>query len=158
MWLKRIQLAALALGLACFAWLVSAIGVDVIARDLVLIGWGLALIVILELLIDAFNTLGWWYTFAPPERRVGYGLLYLVRMAGTAFNQAVPSATVGGEPIKVLLLQRHMPASSAVASVLTAKLAFSLGQAICVFLGLMLTAHRLAIDTALVYALYARWH
>ena len=117
--LKRIQAGALLLGLGFFAYLVYEIGVDAIISDLRVIGWGLGIIVLLELVLDGFNTIGWRYTFPPADRHIGFWHLYLVRMAGSAFNQVIPSATMGGEPIKVMLLRPHMRTSSAVASVIT---------------------------------------
>jgi glycosyltransferase 2 family protein len=141
--LRRLQLVALALGVAFFAYLIYAIGPAAILRDLRSMGWGLVLIVMLELTVDAMNTVGWRFTFPRHERHVCFASLYLVRMAGTAFNQAVPSASVGGEPLKAMLLRDSLPLSSAMASVFTAKLTFSIAQGIFAFVGLLLTFHRL---------------
>lgn len=153
--LKRIQAAALVLGLGFFAYLVYRIGVDSILRDLRAIGWGLGIIILLELVLDGFNTLGWRYTIPPANRHVGFWRLYLVRMAGSAFNQVIPSATMGGEPIKVLLLQPHMRTSNAVASVITAKLAYSAGQSLFVLSGFIFAFYRFRLPASVNYAMYA---
>lgn len=153
--LKRIQAALLVLGLGFFVYLVYRIGLESILTDLATIGWGLGIIVLLELLLDAFHTLGWRYTFAPRDRHVGLWRLYLVRLAGSAFNQVIPSATMGGEPIKVMLLRPDIRTANAVASVITAKLAYSVGQAIFVLAGFIFAFHRFRLPPSVNYALYA---
>ena len=153
--LKRIQGGALLLGLAFFAYLVYQIGPRSILNDLATIGWGLGIVILLELLLDAFNTLGWRYTFAPADRRVGFWRLYLIRLAGSAFNQVIPSATMGGEPIKVMLLRGEVRTANAVASVITAKLAYSTGQAIFVLAGFVFAFYRFHFPPSVNYALFA---
>jgi uncharacterized protein (TIRG00374 family) len=152
--LRRIQTAALFLGLGFFAYLVYHFGIDSILDDLATIGWGLGIIVLIELLLDGFNTLGWRYTFPPASRNVSFWRLYLVRLAGSAFNQVIPSGTMGGEPIKVILLRGHVRTSTAVASVVTAKLAYSVGQAVFVLSGFVFAFHRFKLPQEVNYGLY----
>jgi glycosyltransferase 2 family protein len=151
--LRRIQLAALTIGVAFFAYLIYTIGPAATLHDLRSMGWGLALVILLESAVDAMNTVGWRFTFPRHERHVGFGSLFLVRMAGTAFNQAVPSASVGGEPLKAMLLRDSLPLSSALASVFTAKLTFSIAQGIFAFFGLLLTIRRLHFPPAVLLGL-----
>jgi len=151
--MKRLQLVALVLGIAFFAYLIRAIGPEVLVADLRSIGWALGLVVLLELALDAANTLGWRYTFPPHERHIPFASLYLVRLAGTAFNQVLPSAMVGGEPIKVMLLRPALPLASTLASVVTAKLTYSIAQAIFVLIGSAVTFSLLNVPAALLRAL-----
>jgi uncharacterized protein (TIRG00374 family) len=147
-------LGALLVAVAFLGYLVYHIGVDSILRDLRTIGWGLGIVVLMELVLDGFNTLGWRATFAPADRRVGFWRLYLVRLAGSAFNQVIPSGTMGGEPIKVMLLQPDVRTSAAVASVVTAKLAYSAGQACFVLAGFVFAFHRFHLPAQVNYAFY----
>jgi len=151
--LRRLQIAALILGVTFFAYLLYEIGPGTILSDLGTIGWGLAVLILLELLLDAVNTLGWRFTFPPEERHVSFSTLYLIRLAGTAFNQAVPSATVGGEPVKVILLRPHLSVSSGVASVVTAKVAYGVAQAIFVLVGLGVVFWRFELPAVVSRAL-----
>lgn len=136
--LRRAQRIAFIIGIAFFAGLIYSVGPGAILRDLLAIGWGLAIVVLLELCVDAMNTLGWRFTFPRRDRKVGFVSLYLVRMAGTAFNQVLPSASVGGEPLKAVLLSDALPLSRALASVVSAKFTFSLAQGLFAFAGLLL--------------------
>lgn len=153
--IRRLQLFALFFGVALFAALLRGIGLEVILAGVDQIGWGLAVVIVLELGVDAVNTLGWRYTFAPEDRRIGLPTLFFVRLAGTAFNQAVPSASVGGEPIKVMLLRPYIAAGSAWASVITDKLSYALAQAIFVLAGFTVAFGRLDLPARLSQGLVA---
>lgn len=151
--MKRLQLAALALGVGFFAYLILVTGPAVLLADLRAIGWALGLVIVLELMVDAANTMGWRYTFPPHERRVSFASLFLVRLAGTAFNQVLPAATLGGEPIKAMLLRPALPLSSTLASVVTAKLTYSLAQAIFVLGGFAVAFRLLDLPAVFLRAL-----
>src|SRR5580704_16586215 len=133
--MRYMQTIAFGLGLALFGYLIYETGPVSLAANLELIGRNLVFIVALERIIDLFNTVGWWYTFAPNLRRGTLGILYVVRLAGTALNELVPSASVGGEPAKVMLLRPYLPATAATASVLTALVSFTFAKAIFVAAG-----------------------
>ncbi len=63
--------------------------------------------------------------------------IYLVRMAGEAVNSVTPTAAVGGEPVKAMLLRRGgVSGSDAVASLVITKTALTVTQALFVVLGL----------------------
>lgn len=151
---QRLQLAALVVGLGLFAFLIYRIGLWTIVADLGRIGWGIAVIVGLELAVDAVNTMGWRLTFAPSDRTVSLPTLFLVRLAGTAVNQAVPAATVGGEPVKVMLLRPYVAASNAWASVITAKLAYGVAQSGFVLCGLLVAFRGVDVPASVSRALF----
>lgn len=151
---RRLQLAALVLGLCLFAFLIYRIGLRTIVADLGQIGWRIAVIVGLELAVDAVNTMGWRLTFALSDREVSFRMLFLVRLAGTAVNQAVPAATVGGEPVKVMLLRPWVAASNAWASVITAKLSYGVAQSLFVVCGLLVAFQGLDLPTSISRALF----
>ena len=115
---------------------VWAIGIDTLVRDLRLIGWGLAVILLVESLSVILNTGGWALAFPSGERTVSARRLLAARLAGDAINYLTPSATVGGEVLRVRLLGHHVPASLRWASVSVAKVGQSAAQAVFIFLGL----------------------
>jgi len=92
------------LGVTLLAILIYESGPRQIIADLSSVGIGLVAIILLEFTVDGFNTLGWWFTFPPDLRRGSYRRLFFVRLAGTALNQTIPAASIGGEPAKVYLL------------------------------------------------------
>lgn len=153
--IPRVQRLLLLLGIALCVLLVAQVGVAQISRDLRLMGWSLLGLVLLELGIDLLNTIGWRYTFPLEERHVPFGTLFLARLAGTAFNQILPAAAVGGEPVKALLLRAHLPLSSTLASVVTGKLTYSVAQAAFAFAGVLFAFQAFALPEGLRHALIA---
>ncbi len=122
--------------------LIRAIGAERLMTDLQRVGWGLVAIIALELVVDACNTLGWRYTL---ERRsaVGFPRLFWIRLAGTAINQLTPTATVGGEFVKGSFLRPAVGASAAIASLIAARMSYTIAQAALVLIGLSAIVTRL---------------
>lgn len=132
---RTIQLALAVAGLALFAALVHGVGIERLAEDLRNFGWALLGVVAFELVIDACNTAAWRKTL-PPSAPVRFWLLFWVRQAGVAINQLTPTATVGGEVAKAMLLRPRLPTATTGASLVAARMSYALGQAILVLLGL----------------------
>lgn len=118
--------------------LVYRIGPGRVLADLRLVGWGVVPIVLQELIAYACNTLGWWYAFPSPPTAIGFARLMGIRLAGDAVNSVTPTATLGGEVIRVRLLRDRVAGTSAMASVAIAKLAQTVAQVLYIALGLVL--------------------
>jgi hypothetical protein len=138
-----LELACLALGAAILIGTLWIIGIDTLVRDLSLIGWGLAVILLVESLSVLLNTGGWALAFPSGERTAGASRLLGARLAGDAINYLTPSATVGGELLRVRLLGHVMPASLRWASVTVAKVGQSVAQGVFIVLGLALVVPQL---------------
>ena len=140
---RGLELACLALGTVVLTGTLWVIGLDTLVRDLSLIGWGLAVILVVESLSVALNTGGWVLAFPKGERTVSARRLLAARLAGDAINYLTPSATVGGELLRVRLLGHDIPAHLRWASVAVAKVGQSVAQVVFIFIGLALIAPRL---------------
>lgn len=132
---RLVHAALLLAGLGAFAALVRHVGAERLVADLSRFGWALVGVVAFELTIDACNTVAWRATL-PPGATVALPLLYWVRQAGVAINQVTPTATVGGEVVKTLLLRPHLRTAVTAASLVAARMSYALGQTILVLLGL----------------------
>ncbi len=137
-WARRLERALLLAGAGLFAVLLHEIGARVVLDNLRLVGWGIALIVLQELVAYTFNTLGWWYAFPSPPPRIGFGRLLAVRLAGDAINSVTPTATLGGELVRVRLLREQVAATPAMASVVIARLSQTVAQVLYIALSLAL--------------------
>ena len=102
------------------------------------------MILLVESLSVVLNTGGWALAFPAGERTVSARRLLAARLAGDAINYLTPTATVGGELLRVRLLGTDMPAPLRWASVSVAKVGQSVAQAVFIFLGLALVVPRLA--------------
>jgi uncharacterized membrane protein YbhN (UPF0104 family) len=116
--------------------MVWAVGLDPLLLDLRALGWGLPLVLSVESLSVVFNTWGWGLSFPAGERRISSRRLFAARMAGDGVNYLTPSATVGGEVLRVRLLGSGVPLGLRWASVSVAKLGQTAAQALFVILGL----------------------
>jgi len=153
--IRHAQRLLLLFGIALCVFLIAEVGLDRIAHDLRAMGWSLLGVVLLEIGIDLLNTIGWRYTFPIEERRVPFRWLFLARLAGTAFNQILPAAAVGGEPVKALLLRAYLPFSSSLASVVTGKVTFSVAQAVFACAGVLFAFQAFALPQGLRHGLVA---
>ncbi len=122
-------------GLGVFVALVHHVGAANLFEDLRRFGRAILGVIAFELLIDACNTAAWRFTL-PLRSPIGFGLLYWVRQAGVAINQITPTATVGGEVVKTVLLRPRLRPAATAASLVAARMSYALGQTVLVLLGL----------------------
>lgn len=130
------ELACLLVGALVLAATVWTVGVQGLLRDLNALGWGLGVVLAVEALNVACNTAGWALAFPAGERGVSARRLLAARLAGDGVNYLTPSATVGGEVLRVRLLPRHLPAGLRWATVGLAKIGQTLAQAVFAAAGL----------------------
>ena len=136
-------------GLVLFAVLLHETGTRVVAGNIRLVGWGIGLIVLQELLAYACNTLGWCYAFPLPRPAIPFRRLLAVRLAGDAINYVTPTANVGGEFLRVRLLSGRVPTAAAVASVAIAKLNQTVAQVAFILVGLLVVLRDTTLPPAL---------
>ncbi len=107
--LRLAKLLFLALGLALLAKVVSDADLAQVAQHLARVGWGgVALVLALHVVTFWTDVAGWQLTFTSiPLAQRWMWRLYAVRLAGEAFNTVLPAASIGGEPVKALLLKTH---------------------------------------------------
>jgi uncharacterized membrane protein YbhN (UPF0104 family) len=139
---RSLQIALVGAGATLLVLLVRSIGLADLAADLGRFGIGFVGVVAFELLLDACNTLGWQQTLAAPPP-IGFWRLFWVRQAGTAVNQLTPTASLGGEVVKAMLLRPRVTMSEALASLIAAKASFALAQVTLILLGLTAVLARL---------------
>ena len=140
---KWLETTVLVAGLLLLGVTLHKIGLAGLLRDFSVIGWGLAVILLVESGSVLLNTWGWSFGFPSGERPVVPWRLVAMRLAGDGVNYLTPSATVGGELVRIRLLGGHGASSLAWASVSVAKVGQSLAQAVFVFLGLAVVLPRL---------------
>jgi uncharacterized membrane protein YbhN (UPF0104 family) len=133
--LRAVEIGCLGLGVAILAVTVWTIGAQTLVGDLRTIGWSLAGLLMVESLSVLMNTAGWAMAFPPGERPVSAVRLLGARLAGDAVNYLTPSATVGGELLRVRLLGPDVAPSLRWASVSAAKIGQSVAQAVFLLLG-----------------------
>ena len=128
----------LALGVGLFAFFIKEAGTDEILHTLGELGWAKGALAMLPyLLVYACDTMGWRFAFSSASaHHLGYLAQVRLRMAGEAVNNLIPSAYVGGEPVKIYLAKkRGVPTINAAQSVVVAKTTMTIAQVFAIALG-----------------------
>lgn len=136
-------------GMALLGGMVWQVGVTGLIASFQAMGVWIVPFFLLEIIPDFLHTAGWAACFPGRRRVVRLWQLYLVRLAGTAINQVTPTATIGGEVVKVLLLESSLPRGQATAAVVIDKASMTLSQMLYLALGLLYLTGHLALPIEL---------
>ena len=153
--LRIAERLVLASGIVLFCFLVTRLGADNILANLRLVGWGIFVIIAAEILAFLANTLGWRAAFPRQETVPSFGQLLLARIAGDGVNYLTPTATMGGEFVRVRMLQGQAPVPSLAASVMVAKLTQTIGLLVFVSCGLLAVINELRLPSSVKWGILA---
>jgi uncharacterized protein (TIRG00374 family) len=133
-----LRLILLLAGLLTFVGLVWHIGPGHIADAVSSLGVAAVPVILLpSLLMYLLEAYGWRLTLRDHATRVSFGRLLAIRTAGEVVNMTTPTAYVGGEPLKALLLEPSgVPMIEGLASVITAKTTMTIAQVLFILLGI----------------------
>ena len=141
--MKKFHAVCVLLGFGLLAFLIRQIGFQELLKQLVLLGWGLVPLVLIEIVADALHTVGWRHCLPLSLRSLSFSRLFRIRLAGYAINYLTPTATLGGEVTKGMLLSLNNTASGAFQGVVVGKLAYSIAQLLFVSVGSIITLYGL---------------
>src|SRR5688500_775533 len=96
-------LAVVALGI--FGWYIAKLGPSKVWTAMAEIGPWAPLILVPYFVVYIVDCLGWSQTL--PPGKVPFGKQFRIRWAGESLNNLVPTAYVGGETAKVLMLRPY---------------------------------------------------
>ena len=126
----------LAGGLLAVVLLVRHFGLASLTEALTRITWVQFVLICLVYGVSlALDTLGWRYTFV--AERPSFLKLLAARCAGQAVNVITALGGVGGEAIKAWLIRRDIPYEASVPSLILAKTAEVVGQALLLVTGIL---------------------
>jgi putative membrane protein len=133
-WLRALLLL---LGAGVVLVLVREAGLAVVWDAVTTIGWRLVIVILVPYgLSTTLHTVGWRLTF--PRRSPPFVALWRARVIGEAVNVSTPTASVGGEPVKALLVRAWAPLVDGFASVVLDKTTVVIGQGLFLLAGLVL--------------------
>ena len=147
---ERFRLLLALAGIIVVGYLIVRVGpvaVWSIFRDL---SWRVVLILVFPTCLAVVaDTLGWYFTFVTLPH--SFGRLVGMRLAGEAVNQITPTASVGGDLVRALLLRPEVPLREAVASVIADKTTGVTSQVLLLLAGLLVARFALPVpDTVLL--------
>lgn len=94
-----------------------------VAANIREVGWGFGYLILVALTWRACATTGTWVLMTP-DRRIGWWKMFMIRSAGESVNMLSFFGNVAGEPIKAMLLKRHMSGAESTGLVLLDKTIF----------------------------------
>jgi uncharacterized protein (TIRG00374 family) len=140
-------------GMALLGWMVKQVGIRDLLASFQIVGFWLVPFFLLESIPDLLHTAGWAACFQRHQCPLRLWQLYGIRLAGTAINQVTPTATLGGEVVKVLLLEPALPRAQATAAVVIDKASITLAQMCYLAFGLVYALGHLPLSSALQWTL-----
>jgi uncharacterized protein (TIRG00374 family) len=150
---KLVERALLAGGIGLFVFLLYQLGADTVLANLRLVAWGIVPIILQEGGALAANTLGWRAAFAPPRPEIPFAKLLATRLAGDAVNYVTPTATLGGEFVRLRMLRGEASNTELMASLTVAKLTQTIGQILFILVGLLFILREIPLDEGMRRAL-----
>ena len=133
--MRYVKFLYLALGLALLVTVVGQTNLDEVYQRVSEIGWGLTAVLAIYCAAFAIDSFTWLMALpSQPMNTLWTVRAFLVRMVGEAFNHVIPAASMGGEPVKAVLLKRRYDVGyrAAVASLILARTINMV--ALCLFL------------------------
>ncbi len=146
---KYVHNTLIVAGFGLLAFMVWKLGPRQLYGEFAKMGWGLAVIVLLEGVADVFHTVAWWHCLDRSHQKLSLPALYLIRMAGTAINYVTPTGTLGGEVVKGVLLGTEGSKTRAASGVIIGKLSYVLAQLLFIATGSILILWRVGLPVKL---------
>lgn len=126
--MRRAETLILLIALGFYVWFLHHFGLAQVIAQIRMVGWGLGITISLEAVARVANTLGWRVTIADCPPKLGFGELFVARIAGEAVDYITPSAQLGGQFVMALMVRRKLVMAIALATVIIASLAEAVGQ------------------------------
>ncbi|HKS36624.1 MAG TPA: flippase-like domain-containing protein [Verrucomicrobiae bacterium] len=123
-----LRILLLVAGLGVFAWYLSRTNLREVREALGNLGWLAFLVPLPYILVYAVDTLAWSFSF-PTQPAVSFWRLFVIRWSGESLNNVLPTASIGGEALKVYLLgKRGVSVTQATSSAVISKTVQTIGQ------------------------------
>jgi len=131
-----------------FAWMIARSGPALIWRQIISLNWRVLAVVLAYLIVYFFDTMGWRLSFRRGVKLPGLWRFFLARQAGEALNYTTPSAYIGGEPVKAIVLNKRYGVNmvDGLASVVIAKTTLFLAKIAFLLMGIALALKFLRLE------------
>lgn len=134
---KLVRGLLLLLGIALLVGFLWAAGPAEVAANIQRVGWGFGYLILVALSWRACATTASWIIM-PPEKRISWGTMFLIRSAGESVNMLSFFGNVAGEPIKAMLLKRYVGGAESTGLVLIDKTVFFVASMVFMATGTLL--------------------
>jgi len=139
---KLLKFIALAAGLALFIWILSATDLSSVGDYVLRVGMAGILAINVMFLIGFSADVSAWLLLFRNLRHTGtwFGRIWVAQLVGEAVNILAPFGSLGGEPVKAMILKRKfdVPYSESTAAIVLAQTTNSLAQVPFTIIGVIL--------------------
>ncbi len=148
---RRFETALLPLGVLALGILIWKIGPEERAQLVALmtdVRWWFLVIIVQAVVANAANTAGLLACLPLDRASLGFLYTFAARLAGEGVNATMPTATVGGELLKIALLTKRAPAERVTAGIGAAYANQALAQMLFSFVMLPIALPRLDLPAS----------
>ncbi len=153
--MKKFHLLMILCGLALMAVLIYQIGAGELWAQLVLLGWALIPLILIEGVADLFHTQAWRHCLSRRHRTLPFFRLFCIRMAGYSINYLTPTAGMGGEVTKGFLLASNSTGLESATGIIIDKLSYSLAELLFVVAGTLATLSAMRMPRPIWVAMFS---
>ena len=106
---KLLKLFFFLVGLTLFSYFLSLSNLDDILNQIIFLGFkGFSFIFLIFILYFGSDSVSWQMTFTSIRFNLSWvGRFFAIRMVGEAYNNILPAASLGGEPLKAWILKNN---------------------------------------------------
>jgi hypothetical protein len=140
-------------GIVLLGVMIQQVGLAGLIESFHAIGLWIIPFLLLKSVSVLLHTAGWMACFPGHRLHLRFWRLLLVSRAGALIEQTTPTATVGGEVVKVLLLESLLSRDQVIASVMIDKASITIAKMFYLALGMLYLAQYLSLPAELQLSL-----
>lgn len=99
------------------------------------LGWELAIILAFPLVWYVLQTAAWHLTLEEMGAHISFGELLSIKLGGEAVNTLTPVSWLGGDPVRIYMLQKKMPATLSTAATVLDRTTYTVSIVLLLLLG-----------------------
>lgn len=135
------------LGLLLLAYIINKFGAGELFQAFRNLGFNVGFVLVLPLFWYASHALAWYLILEETGNHVTFSKLLRIKLVGEAINTLTPVSFMGGDPVRIYLLQKKMPGTLSTASVVLDRTMQSLAVIVLLFVGLVAAWLTLSLPT-----------
>lgn len=138
-----------AIAVFVFVWIIKKSGPLLIWEQIVTLNWLLLVVIFAYVIVYFFDTMGWRMAFRKEVKLPNLWRFFLARQAGESLNYTTPSAYIGGEPVKAIVLKKRYGVDivDGLSSVVIAKTTLFLSKVVFLLMGVVLALKFLRFES-----------
>lgn len=136
------------MGLVLLYFLVRKYGINELYTEVTRLGWKISWVLVCPFLWTLAQTGAWYLVLEETGAHISYWELLKIKIGGEAVNTLTPISFMGGDPVRILLLNKTMPAAMSTASVVLDRTIQFVAVITFLAFGVMVARFTLSLPTA----------